>query len=92
MSRRPNILLITTDQQRYDALGINGNRVLKTPNLDAMAANGTNFSRCYISCPVCIPARRTLLSGLHPDTHGMPGYRDGWEFEPKHTLDRKSVV
>lgn len=86
MSRPPNILLITTDQQRYDALGINGNPVLKTPNLDALAARGTNFSRCYITCPVCIPARRTLLSGLHPDTHGMPGYRDGWEFDPTHTL------
>lgn len=84
--RRPNILLITTDQQRYDALGINGNPVLRTPNLDAMAARGTNFRRCYTTCPVCIPARRTLLSGLHPDTHGMPGYRDGWDFDPPHTL------
>ncbi len=85
-NRPPNILLITTDQQRHDALGINGNPVLKTPNLDALAARGTNFSRCYVSCPVCIPARRTLLSGLHPDTHGMQGYRDGWDFDPAHTL------
>ena len=84
--RRPNVLLITTDQQRFDALGLNGNPVLRTPNLDALAASGTNFSRCYISCPVCIPARRTLISGQHPDTHGMPGYRDGWEFDPPHTL------
>jgi arylsulfatase A-like enzyme len=84
--RKPNILLITTDQQRYDALGINGNPVLRTPNLDALATGGTNFSRCYVSCPVCIPARRTLISGLHPDTHGMQGYRDGCEFDPKHTL------
>lgn len=84
--RRPNILLITTDQQRYDAMGLNGNPVLRTPNLDALAASGTNFSRCYVTCPVCIPARRTLISGLHPDTHGMRGYRDGWEFEPAHSL------
>jgi arylsulfatase A-like enzyme len=83
---QPNILLITTDQQRYDALGINGNPVLRTPNLDALAARGTNFSRCYITCPICIPARRSLLSGLHPDTHGMPGYREGWAFDPPHTL------
>lgn len=84
--RKPNILLITTDQQRYDAVGINGNPILRTPNLDALAAAGTNFTRCYITCPVCIPARRTLISGLHPDTHGMTGYRDGWEFDPPHTL------
>lgn len=85
-ARLPNILLITTDQQRYDALGINGNRVLRTANLDALASSGTNFSRCYISCPVCIPARRTLISGLHPETHGMTGYREGWEFNPPSTL------
>ncbi len=84
--RRPNILLITTDQQRYDALGINGNAILRTPHLDELAAGGTNFSRCYVTCPVCIPARRTLLSGLHPATHGMTGYRDGCEFDPPHTL------
>ena len=84
--RQPNILLITTDQQRFDALGINGNRTLRTPNLDALAANGTNFSHCYSTCPVCIPARRTLLSGLHPDTHGMQGYREGWDFDPAHTM------
>jgi len=85
-SQRPNILLITTDQQRYDALGINGNEVLRTPNLDALASHGVNFRRCYVTCPVCIPARRTLISGLHPATHGMRGYHDGLEFDPPHTL------
>jgi len=84
--RQPNILLITTDQQRYDAMGLNGNRILRTPNLDALAASGTNFSRCYVTCPVCIPARRTLLSGLHPTTHGMRAYRDGWDFDPPVTM------
>lgn len=83
---RPNILLITTDQQRYDALGINGNPILRTPNLDALAADGTNFSRCYVTCPVCIPARRTLISGQHPRTHGMLGYQDGKPFDPPVTL------
>ena len=84
--RPPNILLITTDQQRYDSLGINGNPICRTGNLDALAASGTNFSRCYVTCPVCIPARRTLISGLHPRSHGMMGYRDGWEFDPPTPL------
>ena len=84
--RRPNILLITTDQQRFDALGLNGNAILRTPNLDALAAGGTNFTRCYVTCPVCIPARRTLLSGLHPRTHGLLGYREGLDFDPPCTL------
>lgn len=84
--RRPNILLITTDQQRHDCLGINGNNILRTPNLDALACHGTNFTRAYVTSPVCIPARRTLISGLHPDTHGMRDYCEGWEFDPPATL------
>ena len=84
--RRPNVLLITTDQQRYDAMGLNGNPIIRTPNMDGLAGSGTNFSRAYVTCPVCIPARRTLISGLHPDTHGMHGYRDGWDFDPPATL------
>ncbi len=83
---RSNILLITTDQQRFDALGYNGNREVETPNLDALAARGMNFRRCYITCPVCIPARRSLLSGLHPRTHGLSHYEDGLEFDPPFTL------
>jgi len=83
---RPHILLITTDQQRYDALGINGNDLLETPVLDALAANGVNFKRGYVTCPVCIPARRTLLSGLHPTTHGLKRYQDGLDWDPDFTL------
>jgi len=83
---RPHILLITTDQQRYDALGINDNPVLETPNLDHLAATGTNFSRCYSTCPVCIPARRTLLSGQHPTTHGLRRYQDGLDWDPPFTM------
>lgn len=83
---RPNLLLITTDQQRYDALGINGNEVLRTPNLDALAAGGVNFSRAYTTCPSCIAARRTILTGQAAHTHGLPGYQDGLEFNPAFTL------
>lgn len=83
---RPHILLITTDQQRHDCLGVNGNTVLRTPNLDALAARGVNFTRAYTTCPVCIPARRTLLSGQHPRTHGLTGYRDGLEWDCDATL------
>ena len=83
---RPNILLITTDQQRYDSLGINGNSVVETPNLDALAARGVNFDRGYVTCPVCIPARRSLLSGQHPRTHGLRWYQDGLDFDPPYTM------
>lgn len=80
--QRPNIVLITTDQQRFDALGINDpSTPLQTPCLDDYAAHGVNFTRAYSTCPVCIPARRSLLSGLHPATHGLVEYRDGLEWD-----------
>jgi arylsulfatase len=83
---RPNLLLITTDQQRFDAMGINGNSTLRTPMMDNLAANGANFERAYVTCPSCIAARRTILTGQAPATHGLVGYKDGEEFFPKFTL------
>lgn len=83
---KPHILLITTDQQRYDALGVNGNPHLETTNLDELACRGVNFDRAYVTCPVCIPARRTLLSGQHPFTHGLRWYEDGLHWDPPFTL------
>lgn len=83
---RPNLLLITTDQQRYDALGINGNSYLQTQNLDALAARGVNFSRGYVTCPSCIAARRTILTGQAPATHGLVGYDEDHSFDPPFTL------
>ncbi|MCG3180246.1 MAG: Arylsulfatase [Phycisphaerae bacterium] len=88
MNERPNILLITTDQQRFDALALNGDRDISTPNLDHWASDGVNFSRAYVTCPSCIAARRTILTGLHPSNplHGLRGYQDGLEFDPPWTL------
>jgi len=84
---RPNILLVTTDQQRWDAVGVNNQgTALRTPTCDQLAASGVNFTRAYSACPVCIPARRSLLTGLHPHTHGLRGYVDGLEWDPPFTL------
>jgi len=68
---RPNILLLMTDQQRGDALGIEGHPVLQTPYLDELATHGIRFRHGYTACPVCIPARRTLMSGQKPSSHGV---------------------
>lgn len=68
--RRPNILLITSDQHRGDAFGFEGRRV-KTPHLDALAAAGTRFSACITPNVVCQPARASILTGLLPRTHGV---------------------
>ncbi len=65
------ILFITTDQQRFDSLGCNGNRFCKTPNIDALAANGINYRRAYNQNTVCMPARSTMLTGQYVRTHGV---------------------
>ena len=86
MPQRPNIVLIMTDQQRGDCLSIEDHPVLLTPNMDSIGGGGVRFGRCYTTCPTCIAARRSLLSGQYPDTHGMVGYRDGVEWDAPPTL------
>jgi len=68
---RPNIVLFVTDQQRGDCLGIDGHPVVQTPYIDQIAAEGIRFRRAYTACPVCIPARRTLMTGKKPSSHGV---------------------
>jgi arylsulfatase A-like enzyme len=65
------ILFITTDQQRYDALGCNGNTIARTPVVDRLAAEGVNYRRAYNQNTVCMPARSTMLTGQYPRTHGV---------------------
>jgi arylsulfatase len=86
MNERPNIVLIMTDQQRGDCLSAEGHPVLLTPNMDNIGFQGARFRRAYSTCPVCIPARRSLLSGQFPHTHGMVGYRDRVEWDATVTL------
>jgi len=73
---RPNFLVIMTDQHRGDCLGLERHPVLLTPNIDFIGARGAHFTSAYATCPVCIPARRSLLTGQFPSTHGLVGYRD----------------
>jgi arylsulfatase A-like enzyme len=86
LPERPNIILFFTEQHRGDCLGIEGHPVLLTPNMDAIAGAGVRFTRAYSSCPTCIAARRSLLSGQFPATHGMVGYREGVTWDIADTL------
>ena len=71
MAERPNFLFIITDQHRADHLGCSGHPVLKTPNIDSIAARGTKFDRFYVATPVCQPNRSTLVTGRMPSLHGV---------------------
>ena len=68
MARRPNVLWICTDQQRYDTIGCLGNPHVDTPVLDRLCADGVAFSRTYCQSPVCQPSRASFLTGLYPNT------------------------
>jgi arylsulfatase A-like enzyme len=70
MARKPNILFITSDQQRGDCYGFEGRRV-RTPHLDMLAAEGTRFGACITPNVVCQPSRASMLTGLLPRTHGV---------------------
>ena len=68
---RRNILFITTDQMRYDALGCNGGKVARTPAIDSLAASGINYRRAHNQNVVCMPARASIITGQHVATHGV---------------------
>jgi arylsulfatase len=71
MNRKPNILMIMTDQQRWDSLGCYGVDYANTPNLDRMAEQGAVFENCYVSNPVCTPSRASIMTGKHIYGHGV---------------------
>ncbi|MFI5610344.1 sulfatase-like hydrolase/transferase [Amycolatopsis sp. NPDC051903] len=70
MPSQPNVLIVCADHWAGGLLGAAGHPAVQTPTLDALAASGTRFSRAYSESPVCVPARRTLMTGTTPRTHG----------------------
>lgn len=69
MKKRPNILLITSDQHHFSCMGYN-NPEVKTPNLDRLAAEGVIFDRAYCPNPTCTPSRASIITGIYPSQHG----------------------
>ncbi|MCV0426588.1 MAG: sulfatase-like hydrolase/transferase [Roseibium sp.] len=69
MSKNTNILLITTDQQHFSALGAI-NPKIKTPNIDRLCQSGSRFDRAYCPAPTCTPSRSSIITGLYPSQHG----------------------
>lgn len=68
--KRPNILLIYTDQQRWDALGASGNPEVQTPNLDVLASRGMLFEYAFANHPLCMPSRHSMLCGQYAEAIG----------------------
>jgi arylsulfatase A-like enzyme len=70
MDRKPNIVYILNDHQLYYRHGWDGGPRIRRPHFDRIAREGAVFTRAYASCPLCAPARRTMLTGLYPHRHG----------------------
>ncbi len=79
--RPKNVLWLMADQHKPGALGVNGDPVARTPNLDALARSGTSFDGAYCTSPVCVPSRASLLTGLYPHRHGAYNNSRPWPFE-----------
>lgn len=79
---RPNVVFIISDDQAYGDYGFMGNRLVHTPNLDALAARSARYVNGYVPSSVCRPSLATLLTGLYPRQHGIhfnhppPGFRE----------------
>lgn len=69
-NRKPNIIFILTDDQRWDAMGVAGNTIIQTPEMDALAKAGTYFKNAFATTPICAASRASILTGLYERTHG----------------------
>jgi arylsulfatase A-like enzyme len=69
--RRPNIVVMMTDDQRHDFMGCAGHPFLKTPNMDRLAKEGARFTNAFVTNALCAPSRATIMTGLYSHTHGV---------------------
>jgi arylsulfatase A-like enzyme len=67
----PNVVFIMTDDQRQDAMSAYGNAILRTPNMDRIAAGGVRFTESFVTNSLCAPSRASLLTGLYSQAHGV---------------------
>jgi len=69
-NQKPNIIFILTDDQRWDALGFSGNRIIKTPEMDKLAREGVYFKNAFVTTPICAASRASIFTSLYERTHG----------------------
>lgn len=67
--QKPNIIFILTDDQRFDAIGYAGNKLISTPEMDKLASEGTYFKNAMVTTPICAASRASILTGLYERTH-----------------------
>ncbi len=83
---KPNVILILTDDQGYWSLGCTGNKEIRTPNIDKLAAEGVRFDNFFCTSPVCSPARASILTGRIPSQHGVHDWIRGGNGNTKNDV------
>ncbi len=78
MTDRPDIVVIVTDQQRYDTIRALGAGHMDTPNIDRLVEHGVSFSQCHVTSPSCVPCRASLFTGYYPHTNGVIANGQPW--------------
>ena len=79
MKKKPNFIIIMTDDQGYGDLSCMGNTDFVTPNIDSLAENGVRFTDWYAGSPVCSPSRACLMTGRYPGNAGVRAILQGTE-------------
>jgi len=87
LSGKPNIILVTTDQQRFDTTGPRAPSFMRTPHMDLLAREGVRFVNAYADCPICVPSRVSIMTGKDVTTHGVTQ-----NFETRDYIDRESSL
>lgn len=80
-AKRPNIIFLLTDDHRWDALGVMGNKIIQTPHLDALAKRGILFRNAHVTTAICMVSRASLLSGQYMSRHGINDFNT--DFKPE---------
>src|SRR6516225_8763993 len=68
-ARKPNIVFVLTDDQRWDMMGCAGNPIIVTPHMDALARDGTRFRNMFVTTAICAASRASIFTGLYERTH-----------------------
>jgi choline-sulfatase len=97
MDRKPNIIVLMSDQHRQDIAGCYGHPTVQTPNIDSLAAQGTRFDNAYCTSPLCGPARVSFMTGTYPHTNGAvthpnDRHRSGKTYRPQIRPGIQSLV
>ena len=87
-TRKPNVVVILSDDQAWGDLSVTGNKNLSTPNIDSLARDGAMFDRFFV-CPVCSPTRAEFLTGRYHSRGGVRGVSEGLE---RLNLDERTIA